>query len=289
MRGMAIGLLCAGFVAVACSSDRSSESAPVGDAGTTEASTTSDGDVKNDAGACSCNPANATGACDAGVCTITKCNPHRLDCDDNATNGCELADDTSATKCGGCNQSCEDCAIVGIARVADLPVLTTAIKPACAQGICCQGGDAGACVSISLDFASQAGDLSRFSSTKSAPDRTAFITARFRVKTAAGAGIPVTVPNVGDCTLEIDTSPGTYPDFRIDVAWKTNVAAAGSVSTDDNAFTLSQLELADVKLTGSSACTGATPGLGYFIDVLTPMLEPIFRANVCASCPCTTP
>src|SRR5205085_6115356 len=142
-----------------------------------------------------------------GACTIVKCNKHRLNCDDNVDNGCELTDDTALSKCGGCNQICEDCTIGSIDRMVKTPIVTGPVAASCARGVCCPGGDAGTCVTVSLDFTPKAGDTPRLTSSKSAADRTAFITARFRVKTPVGGGIPVTLPTVGNCMLEIDTAP----------------------------------------------------------------------------------
>ncbi|MFO0625452.1 MAG: FG-GAP-like repeat-containing protein [Polyangiales bacterium] len=67
-----------------------------------------------------CAPANATGACSAGVCGVASCNAGFGNCDGNASNGCETSTNTSVANCGGCGNACS------------LPNAT----PTCAAGVC---------------------------------------------------------------------------------------------------------------------------------------------------------
>jgi hypothetical protein len=54
--------------------------------------------------ACATAP-NSTVSCLAGVCAMT-CNTGFMDCDGNASNGCEAALDTDANNCGACGVVC---------------------------------------------------------------------------------------------------------------------------------------------------------------------------------------
>jgi hypothetical protein len=53
-----------------------------------------------------CAPANGTGACSAGTCTIAACNSGFGDCNGNAADGCETNTSTSVGNCGGCGNAC---------------------------------------------------------------------------------------------------------------------------------------------------------------------------------------
>ncbi|MGE3628687.1 MAG: hypothetical protein AB7P00_02185, partial [Sandaracinaceae bacterium] len=61
-------------------------------------------------GACGvpCAPPNATGTCGTGTCAIAACDPGWLDCDGEASNGCEVDGRTSLAHCGGCGRSCDE-------------------------------------------------------------------------------------------------------------------------------------------------------------------------------------
>ena len=58
-------------------------------------------------GACgrTCNSANGTPRCAMGACAIS-CNAGFADCDNSATNGCEVSLLGSATNCGACGRAC---------------------------------------------------------------------------------------------------------------------------------------------------------------------------------------
>jgi len=53
-----------------------------------------------------CAPANGTGACAGGVCTVASCNAGRGNCDNNVANGCETDTNTSNVHCGACGRMC---------------------------------------------------------------------------------------------------------------------------------------------------------------------------------------
>ncbi len=59
-------------------------------------------------GGCSraCAPANATAMCTGGTCRVNRCNTGFVDCDGEASNGCEAAPMTDARNCGGCGIVC---------------------------------------------------------------------------------------------------------------------------------------------------------------------------------------
>ncbi len=53
-----------------------------------------------------CDPANAAGACTAGMCVVENCVNGFGDCDNNPANGCEADLQGSALTCGTCNNAC---------------------------------------------------------------------------------------------------------------------------------------------------------------------------------------
>ncbi len=53
-----------------------------------------------------CAPANGTGACVAGACGVTMCNPGFADCNHNPADGCEVNIETSGANCGSCGNTC---------------------------------------------------------------------------------------------------------------------------------------------------------------------------------------
>lgn len=67
-------------------------------------------DTMTDLGHCggcgrACAPANGTGTCSAGVCSIVSCNPTFADCNRMASDGCEARLDAPST-CGSCTTVC---------------------------------------------------------------------------------------------------------------------------------------------------------------------------------------
>ncbi|HEY8429779.1 MAG TPA: DUF4215 domain-containing protein, partial [Sandaracinaceae bacterium] len=52
-----------------------------------------------------CDPPNATGRCNAGVCEIESCEPNWADCNGNVADGCETPIDTNEN-CGACGAAC---------------------------------------------------------------------------------------------------------------------------------------------------------------------------------------
>jgi hypothetical protein len=59
-------------------------------------------------GACDrrCAFANATARCAAGVCALGACLPGFVDCDRDASNGCEVDTRSSLSSCGACGRAC---------------------------------------------------------------------------------------------------------------------------------------------------------------------------------------
>jgi hypothetical protein len=54
-----------------------------------------------------CDPANGTGQCVGGTCTILQCNPFFDDCDGMPENGCETNLLNNVDSCGQCGNSCD--------------------------------------------------------------------------------------------------------------------------------------------------------------------------------------
>ncbi len=93
-------------------------------------------------GACgrACALPNATAACSAGACGVSRCNTGFGDCDGNPANGCEVDLRASASHCGRCGGACA------------VPNATPAcVAGACAVGTCtgdfadCDGAVANGC------------------------------------------------------------------------------------------------------------------------------------------------
>ncbi len=53
-----------------------------------------------------CNVPNATAGCAGGSCTVGTCNAGFMDCDNNASNGCETNTGTDTNNCGSCGNVC---------------------------------------------------------------------------------------------------------------------------------------------------------------------------------------
>ncbi len=62
----------------------------------------------NNCGSCGfvCSLANATSSCSGGVCVIDFCDPGYADCNNNATDGCEVYTDNDPNNCGSCGFVC---------------------------------------------------------------------------------------------------------------------------------------------------------------------------------------
>ncbi len=67
-----------------------------------------------------CALANATAACDAGACVVSRCNAGFADCDGSAANGCEVDTRSTLASCGMCGRACAPANATG----------------ACASGVC---------------------------------------------------------------------------------------------------------------------------------------------------------
>ena len=75
-----------------------------------------------------CSPANATGACVAGGCSISTCKSGYADCDKTVGNGCEISTATDVGNCGACGRVCN------VANAA-----STCVAGSCAIGGCDTG------------------------------------------------------------------------------------------------------------------------------------------------------
>jgi hypothetical protein len=109
----------------------------------------------------------------------------------------------------------------------------------------------------------------------------------FSVNLAAvsATGIPITIPLVGECTLNINTAPGTSPTMTI-----TGNARFDSQTLDGpidrisfNNISVTNLESADVAITGSLGCALADLGISFFIDTLTATFAENLVVGLCAA------
>jgi hypothetical protein len=77
-----------------------------------------------------CAPANATGDCSTGTCTVVSCSSGYADCDGQATNGCEVNTTSDANHCGLCTTNCG-----ALAHVSTVSCVTSAcVINSCASG-----------------------------------------------------------------------------------------------------------------------------------------------------------
>jgi hypothetical protein len=90
-----------------------------------------------------CAPANATGECVGGICTIGACGPGFTDCNDSADDGCESNTTNDVANCGACGVVCgfgESCVsgqcVCGTVRVSGRAACTAPASNACCGGTC---------------------------------------------------------------------------------------------------------------------------------------------------------
>lgn len=154
--------------------------------------------------------------------------------------------------------------------------------------VCCPGGVAqNPCGPINIDLSKHPGDSARLVLAPAQSASRLDVTVRTRIKTQMD--IPVAVPLVGDCGIKIDTSAGSQPDVQIDVPITlAQDSTAGTTRVNVGTVALSNLETADVALTGSLGCQFASLGLSFFIDTLTSQLtgtvQSAIQDQTCKSC-----
>jgi hypothetical protein len=98
-------------------------------------------------------------------------------------------------------------------------------------------------------------------------------------------GIPITVPIVGECTLNINTAPGTSPTITI-----TGNARFDRQTVDGpidritfNNLSVTNLTSDDVSLTGGFGCAFADLGISFFIGTLTDTFADNLAVGLCAA------
>lgn len=102
---------------------------------------------------CECFPPHAIGRCIDGACTVHGCLDGHLDCDGDATNGCEVDPTTDVFHCGACGVAC---------------TVAAHGAPVCARGSCvadcdegyldCDGNPANGCERAMVAYGDADGD-----------------------------------------------------------------------------------------------------------------------------------
>lgn len=161
------------------------------------------------------------------------------------------------------------------------PSLSINVGSSCGAdpSVCCPGGTPSAsCGPLEFDPNPKPGDDPRLVLTPVQGSSRIDMTLRTRVKTVTD--IPLTVLGAA-CNLEIDSSPGTFPDIQIDLQLAfSQDAVAGTTRISVPNVNITRLTSNDVSLTGAFACSLANLGIGYFLSVLQDTLADGIRQNL---------
>ena len=244
-----------------------------------------------------------TASCDVATGQVAyTCHPDWLDQDADAADGCErevggLVPMTFATGSACGNQAAQTLtwriawaheAAAGCQCVLDgdcptdtatwddpsyTGIRTTPAVPRCsgdttvAPSIDCPGGvPADPAPAVSLDFSKLVGDDPRVVVNPQDAD-TDHVTVRFRVSTIA----PIAFETGGTtCQLSLDSTPGTTPDFQVDLDLARGADPNGPPVVEN--LTTSRVETTDWTVNGSVPCIAGSFGAvvsGYVTDVLS--------------------
>jgi uncharacterized protein (TIGR03382 family) len=187
--------------------------------------------------------------------------------------------------------SADPAALLGSLGSAMNGVLKFNVPASCSGStpICCPGGNPVAnCGPLDIDVSKHTGDTPRLVLAPQQGASTLNVTVRARLKTESD--IPVKVPVIGDCGVAVDTSAGSVPDIQIDVPIAfSQDATAGTTKVTVGTVNLTNLETADVNLTGGVGCAIANLGLSFFLGILTSQLtntvQSTIQNQVCKKCP----
>jgi MYXO-CTERM domain-containing protein len=169
--------------------------------------------------------------------------------------------------------------------------LTFDVPPGCggSPAICCPGGTPQTpCGPIVIDLHEEPGDPPRMEVHPVANQSRLDVIVRARITTASD--LPVDdIPLIGDCTVAIDTEPGSDPDVRIDLPISfVQDATAGTTRVETGDAALSQLTADDVSINGGGLCFLADLGVGLFIDTLssqfTDQISGAIGGQLCKQC-----
>lgn len=164
------------------------------------------------------------------------------------------------------------------------PLMHVPVAPSCggSPALACPGGQPqDPPAELLLDFTEYGGDLPRSTGTAAGGTPRIDVTLRARVTTIEPIALTA---NGMDCLMEIDSSAGSSPDWRVDVpvsfvgplGWEQQ-PAWGDVS-------LTQVEDADVTITGGFLCGSVGWGIGFYIGALTDAFSDQFNENTAALC-----
>jgi hypothetical protein len=155
--------------------------------------------------------------------------------------------------------------------------------------VCCPGGNPQSpCGPVVIDLVARPGDAPRMELRPASGASRLDVTVRARVKTQAD--IPVNIPVVGDCGIEIDTAPGANPDIRLDIPVNFRQdTAAGTTRIEVGDVAVTQLTSDDVSLNGGFGCQFASLGISFFIGTLTDTFADAIKGAIedqtCKACP----
>lgn len=155
--------------------------------------------------------------------------------------------------------------------------------------VCCPGGNPQSpCGPVVIDLVARPGDAPRMELRPASGASRLDVTVRARVKTQAD--IPVNIPVVGDCGIEIDTAPGANPDIRLDIPVNFRQdTAAGTTRIEVGDVAVTQLTSDDVSLNGGFGCQFASLGISFFLGTLTDTFADAIKGAIedqtCKACP----
>ncbi len=158
--------------------------------------------------------------------------------------------------------------------------------------VCCPGGNPSpTCGPLEIDLAARPGDQPRLALTPVTGQSRLDMTIRARVKTKMALPIRYNTGIIGtiSCNVAVDTTRGNTQDLLIaaQIAMPQDPTTGNTRIVAQN-VALSQLESADVTLSGGFGCTVADAFIGSFLGTLTDQLEgtisDTINEAVCKTC-----
>jgi len=136
--------------------------------------------------------------------------------------------------------------------------------------VCCTGGDPiSPCGPVHVDMLSASFTI--------APSQTQVnLTLHFRLQTVED--IPFTVPNVGNCFLGIDTTPGPTSTMSLEVP--LTLADDGVTVMSYGSFTIGDLTADDFTISGASGCQFTNVALDFYFNHLQQILDDRFAPMI---------
>jgi hypothetical protein len=152
--------------------------------------------------------------------------------------------------------------------------------------LCCPNGTPQSC-SVQYDFAP--GDVVVTPVAGTEPPR---YDVSIPMAVTTPTSLPITIPLIGSCLLDIDTAPGPSPTITVNASmvFDSHPASSGTEPTRVAAtsVTVSGLTEDDVNIGGGLGCQIASIGIGLFIDTLTSTIADAVSGGACLPCGATS-